>query len=71
MATAALAARKKDLVEELNRYIDQKKQYTLSTQSRNAGDKVPVKELSPSEKMDGGYSHARSYHFTMEICSTL
>lgn len=57
MATAALAARKKDLVQELNRYIEQKEQYTQGAQSRNAsaGAKGPVKELSPSEKRDGAF----------------
>lgn len=56
MATAMLAARKRDLVQELNRYIEQKKQYTLDVQSRTAlmGEKGLVhRELSASEKMDG------------------
>ena len=54
MATATLAARKKDLVQELNRYIEQKKQYTLSAQSRAPGEQgAPLRELSPAEKRDG------------------
>ena len=58
MPTAALAARKKDLVLELNRYIEQKKQYSTDAQTRSAllgGKGGTERELSPSEKIDGEF----------------
>ena len=57
MPTAVLAMRKKDLVQELNKFVEQKKLYSTDAQSRTAllGKGGIERELTPSEKIDGEF----------------